>query len=436
VLPIRARVAAAALLACFGNGCARPKVPDPAAVTADVRERARAMEAGAAAVEVWLAEGLDESEAVALALARNPDFQADLTELGVTAASVSEVAQLRNPFLTLLLPWGPKQLEATLRWPIETLWLRPRRVAAARLDAEAIAQRLVANGLELAAQTRLAWADAALAQDRAPLVEETVAIRERIAEIAEQRLRIGESSPFETGAARDDRARALEDRARQKAQDEVARQRLGSMVGLPEGDFVVNAEGGDLSACTDAATLLTDARAARPELRAAELTVEGAAKRAGLTHLEALGLVAIADANQRGTRGFEAGPGFDVNIPLFHLGGAAHARGTAELVRARARLLALHQQVDREVREARTRVVEAREVMDAWDKVVAEREATLSAARARYEEGEEPLLVVLESQRQLGDARLRRAEVRAELRRARARLSRAVGHEPSCGGGT
>jgi cobalt-zinc-cadmium efflux system outer membrane protein len=396
-----------------------------------VRERTRAAEASAAAATEWLADGLDQDEAVALALARNPDFQADLAELGVSAAAVSEVAQFRNPALTLLLPWGPKQLEATVRWPIDALFLRPRRVAVAQLDAEAVAQRLVANGLELAAVARAAWADAALAEERAPLVEDTVALRQRISQIAEERMKIGEASAFETGLARDDRARSLEDAARQTAQREVARQRLGSLIGWPEGDFALG-RAGAADVCLDTPALLTEARAARPELRAAELTVEGWAGRAGLTRLEALGLTVVADANQKGSQGFEAGPGFDVNIPLFHLGGAVRQRALAELARARARLVALTQQVDREVREARTRVVEAQAVLAAWETVVQEREATLAGARARFDSGEEPLLIVLESQRQLGDARIRRADVRAELRRARARLARVVGHETSC----
>ena len=337
----RGPVICAALAALAGAACVRPQVPDPSVVSGAVRERTGAAEASAAAASEWLADGLDQGEAVALALARNPDFQADLAELGIAAAAVSEVAQLRNPALTLLLPWGPKQLEATVRWPIETLWLRPKRVAAAQLDAEAVAQRLVANGLELAAQARMAWADAVLAEERGPIVQETVGIRRRIAEIAEQRMEIGEASAFETGVTRDDRARSLEDAARQRAQEEVARQRLGSLIGLPEGDFRLGrAEGA--TACTDTPTLVADARAARPELRAAELTVEAAAKRAGLTHLEALGLTVVVDANQRGSEGFEAGPGFDMNVPLFHLGGAARQRALAELVRARARLLALH----------------------------------------------------------------------------------------------
>jgi outer membrane protein, heavy metal efflux system len=424
--------AGAAVAALVASACARPQVPDPANVSSVVRQKTGAAEASATAASEWLADGLDRGEAVALALSRNPDFQADLAELGIAAASVSEVAQLRNPALTLLLPWGPKQLEATVRWPIDTLWLRPKRVAAARLDAEAVAQRLVANGLELAAQARIAWADAALAEERAPLVAQTVGIRVRIAEIAEQRMAIGEASAFETGVARDDRARALEDHARQRAQKDVAWLRLGALIGLPEGDFTLRRDSTADTSCMDTRALLADARAARPELRAAELTVEAAARRAGLTHLEALGLVAVVDANQKGSEGFEAGPGFDVNIPLFHLGGAARQRALAELARGRARLAALHQQVDREVREAHARVIEAEGVRKAWDGVVREREVTLTAARERHQAGEEPLLVVLEAERQLGDARVRRAEVWAELLRARARLARAVGHETAC----
>ena len=130
-------------------------------------------------------------------------------------------------------------------------------------------------------------------------------------------------------------------------------------------------------ACLDVAILLQEARAARPELRGAELTVEAAAGRAGVSRLEAIGLVAILDANQKGIEGFEAGPGFEVQLPLFHLGGAAQQRAEAELVRARARLLALHQQVELEVRDARTRLIEAEAVLAAWEEVVATREDDL-----------------------------------------------------------
>jgi outer membrane protein TolC len=79
-------------------------------------------------------------------------------------------------------------------------------------------------------------------------------------------------------------------------------------------------------------------------------------------------------------------------------------------------------------------LIEAEAVLATWEEVVAARGDDLRLARARHETGEDPLLVVFESERLLADARLRRADTHAERRKARARLARAVGREPTCGG--
>ena len=55
------------------------------------------------------------------------------------------------PILSLLFPFGPKQLEFTLQYPFEVLWQRPARVDAARLNAQAIGERLVWDALSLVA---------------------------------------------------------------------------------------------------------------------------------------------------------------------------------------------------------------------------------------------------------------------------------------------
>jgi len=95
---------------------------------------------------VALEDGLGEDEAVATALWNNPRFQADLTALGFARADLAEAGLLRNPVLSLLFPWGPKQLEATLGFPVEFLWQRPRRMAVARLGLDVVAENLVQNG--------------------------------------------------------------------------------------------------------------------------------------------------------------------------------------------------------------------------------------------------------------------------------------------------
>ena len=82
-------------------------------------------------------DGLTQDEAVAIALWNSPTFLVNLADLGIARADVAQAGLLRNPVFSLLLPWGPKQLEATLRWPIDALWQRPRRLAAARVSADA-----------------------------------------------------------------------------------------------------------------------------------------------------------------------------------------------------------------------------------------------------------------------------------------------------------
>src|SRR6185503_6437187 len=117
-------------------------------------------------------DGLTEDEAVAVALWNNAAFQADLTALGFARADLIEAGQLRNPILTLLLPWGPKQLEFTAGFPLEVFWQRPRRVAAAKIDFERVAESLVQTGLNLVRDVRVAYADVALADDRARIASE------------------------------------------------------------------------------------------------------------------------------------------------------------------------------------------------------------------------------------------------------------------------
>src|SRR5262245_35524350 len=108
---------------------------------------------------VVLEDGLTSDEAVAIALWNSPSFQVPLADLGLARADLVEAGMLRNPVLSLLFPWGPKQFEWTLQFPFDALWQRPRRVAAAQLNLDSVSQRLVWDGLTLVADVRNAFAD-------------------------------------------------------------------------------------------------------------------------------------------------------------------------------------------------------------------------------------------------------------------------------------
>ena len=117
-------------------------------------------------------------------------------------------ASSHNPIFSILFPLGPEQLEFTLTWPIEALWQRPRRVAAAQLDVARTAERLVQGGLDIVRDVRLAYADALLEEERARLAAESRDVRGKIAAIADVQLRVGDMSPLEAATVQVEAARA------------------------------------------------------------------------------------------------------------------------------------------------------------------------------------------------------------------------------------
>ena len=109
--------------------------------------------------DVSLADGLTANGAVAIALWNNAQFQADLVDLGFARADLIDAGLLRNPVLSLLFPLGPKQLEATLNLPVDFFWQRPKRVAAAKLNAEQVADTLIQHGLNLVRDVMISYTE-------------------------------------------------------------------------------------------------------------------------------------------------------------------------------------------------------------------------------------------------------------------------------------
>jgi cobalt-zinc-cadmium efflux system outer membrane protein len=207
---------------------------------------------------VSIDDGLDADEAVAIALWNNAAFQEALAELGFSRAEVVQAGLLANPVLSVLFPLGPKQLEFTATFPLEALWLRPRRVELAETEPKRVAERLVQNRLDLIRDVRVAFAELERSDKRVRLAREAAELSGRLAELADARLRAGDASPFEISTARIDAQRAREDLTRLRHDAAIARERLRALLGpaLPDGDFkIVESQQGDLELGVEPAAL-------------------------------------------------------------------------------------------------------------------------------------------------------------------------------------
>lgn len=317
-------------MACATSGASvQPSVADQirSATGAEVRLEGAPTPGVPAGVRVD--DGLSRDEAVAVALWNNASFQVAVSQLGFARADLVEAGMITNPVFSLLFPVGPKQLEWTLRWPVEVLWERPKRVKAATLSFEAAASSLVQSGLDLALAVRLAYADLALAIDRQQLAADTSAALERIDTLTQSRVAAGDIAELDARAARVDAARGAQDVARARHDITIARERLRLLLGLAPEDRALDTlqalPPADL--CGAAPDLLKQALAARPDLRAAELAVEAAGARLGWEKSKILTLTAVLDANGKGVDGYEMGPGIDLVVPLFSRNQGGRARG-------------------------------------------------------------------------------------------------------------
>ena len=314
-------------------------------------------------------DGLTSQEAVAIALWNSPSFQATLADLGIARADLAEAGLLRNPIFSLLFPWGPKQLEWTLQFPIDALWQRPRRVAAAQLNAQAVGERLVWDALTLVAQTRTAHAEALIADRRLQLTIEITDLVQRLTGITEARLRAGDISELEARSARSDAARVQVVRRAVSAigiSPVLRWPRPSDSIWSASSSRPVPGEVVDPTACGTEAARLEDALASRPDVRAAEIGIEAAAQRARWERSRVVTLLGILDANGQGDEGFELGPGVGLDVPLFSRNQGGIGRADADVERASRQYAAVRAQVVSDVRSAAVRVQQAEQAISTW----------------------------------------------------------------------
>ena len=374
---------------------------------------------------------LSDDEAVSIALANNHGFQELLSDLDISEAERIQASQLTNPTLAVLFPLGPKQLEFSSKFPVEALWLRPEREAAAKLNTDAVIHRLEQDGLNLSRDVKIACTDLRLAERRVELTKADAELLERLAKLADARLQAGDISELELNSAEADSLRGRIDRERAHGDVTAAREKLRNLLGLSLSE---SAAALSLSPAPQLKPLREDddalvqrALAARPDLRAAEVAIESEGRRVGLAKKEIWALTAVFDANGDASN-FEAGPGLELALPIFHQNQGARALADARFRKATHRYAALRDQIAMEVRQASARYRQAtKNHQSLRDELLPALEQGIEQAERAWSGGEVPYLFVLEASRRVQEGRAREVEAEATSQQAAAELERSLG---------
>jgi cobalt-zinc-cadmium efflux system outer membrane protein len=433
------RTCCAIAIAGLAISCATAQAPDRVRVSTGITERTHIDANGlpgdhrewTAPPGASLADGLSIDEAVSIALWNNTDFQLALASLGLARADLIDAGLLKNPVFSLLFPWGPKQLEFTLTWPIDALWQRPKRIEDARLNAEATAEQLVSHGLRLVADVRLAFFEVLVADRRLALAAEQATVAAEAARISQGRLRAGDISEFEARLADADAVRLEAARLTRVTGRDLAVVRLRALLGLmPDASAFTLVEPTAVTAdsCDTGPELLKSALAARPEVRAAELQIDAAGARVGLEKARIVAITASLDANARGTQGFEMGPGVGVEVPILSQNQGGKARATAQLEQAARRYVAVRNSIATEVALATVALAEARDTARLLgDDVVASLATARRQSESLFKAGEISLLDLLQTRQRLIDVDTTRADAAFGVNRAIVQLEQAIG---------
>lgn len=408
----------------YGNLESRTGLATPPAIDADSR----------LPYGIRLTDELGENEAVLLALWQNAAFQEALTDLGIARGDLIQAGLLPNPEIVYLFGMPDKPFRYLAEVPLEALWLRPIRKAAASRETHRVAERLTQLGLDLIRDTRQAYADAVLARGRLRIGEDAIKVRGEVARLAEVRLKAGDASVQEAATARIDADQALQDLSRLRYDVRIADERLRQLLGLGECpdplrlDATPPPERHDLQR----EPLVKEATESRPDALAAEQSLAAANERLRLAKIGWVRFLGIADATSGTRTGHELGPGVRMTLPILNWNQGSIARAQAEAEKADRLRKTVHDQIVADVNIAHHRYAQARDELQVLDqRVRPEVELAIRRAEAAYKEGNTPYVVVLETTRQYLDTRIRREQLLAELRRAWADLERGVGRRLS-----
>jgi cobalt-zinc-cadmium efflux system outer membrane protein len=377
-----------------------------------------------------LEDGLAEEEAVLIALWNNAFFQETLVDLDLAASDLVQAGLLPNPEIVYFFPASDKPFKYAIDFPLEALWLRPIRIAAAERESQRACQRLAQAGLDLIRDTRQAYADALVAHGQVKVAEEALQLRNRIAKVATARVEAGEASPQESSVAEIDVDIAAQALARMRYDVGIAEERLRNLLGIAGERHPLRLVDAlpPVTRQLDADVLAQEAVATRPDMVAAEIAVSAADARVRLAEVSWFRVLGILDATSGRKTGHEFSPAFRATIPIFNWNGGLILRAEAERERAVRQQRTVHDRIMLEVHQAHLRYEQASEELQVLeDRVMPEVETGIRRAEAAFREGDAPYLVVLQASQQLLNSLARREQLHGELRRTWAELERSVG---------
>lgn len=379
---------------------------------------------------VVLSDGLSDDEAVDVALWNNASLQMSMAQLGMAQADLTTAGALPNPVLGLLFPGSPAHYEATLSLPIDLL-TRHARVSAAKEEVERVAAMMVADGMALAREVRIAHAEAIASEQKYQLLQEQMVVVADLLRIATVQVETGKIDKQSLATQRAQQAELSVMVAQAEHAVMAARYRLHELLGLDVATIALNLTltPGTLSdmAVAELDVMLHTALESRPEIKANEADIERAGYQDKWERNKLLNLIAELKLVQTDS-GRNTSPGAQMELPLFNQNQGGRSHASAELDRAVQSFVVTQQAIRREVSTARASYLAASQSHTLLkDTVLPALQAELDLSREANTLGNQSYWQLAQVQSRYLQAQVRLVDAQLAVQRAHVKLIHSVG---------
>src|SRR5687767_9059119 len=311
-------------------------------------------------VKELLAKPFGPTEAVQVALLKNPGLQATYAEVGIAEADLVQASRWRGPtFSFARLRRGDEiETERGVFFDVLGLLTIPLSTRASESRLQATQNRAAGEALRLALDTRKAWFQAVAAQEGAKYMAQVKESAETSAELARRMAEVGNFPKLTLAREQAFYAETTSQLARARHNATAARERLSRLMGLWGEDlaFQLPERLPELpkTAREGGADLEGQALAQRLDVQSARSDTESLARSLGLTKatrfvsLLEFGLHNNSETGKENQRGWE----IEIGIPLFDWGDARMARAERLYMQSVNRAVETALQARSEVREA------------------------------------------------------------------------------------
>ena len=370
--------------------------------------------------------------ALELAASRNLDLAAARRQRAIREAQVRVARQWANPAVGFEVTKDSPHENLTFDFPLPLGGVRGRQIALAKeeltladLDEKA-AMRMLRRNL------RQAFYGVLGADERVRLAEDVLALVQRTREATVARFEEGASPRLDVLAADLGLARAQSDLAMARSTRTSALAALNAVLNQAPGQAV--AVTGDLAEAPPSpefARAMTLAAASNGDLLAAEREAAVEERRLSLIRAERVPQPTVTfglPMNAPGEFSVGAAVGVSMNVPLFNRSQGEIAQSQAVIDQIHARRDAARRTVESAVFGALARIEAQRARVESFRTRVIPAATELAAlAEESYKAGRSPLLVLIEAQRSLRDAKRDYLDALEEFQSALADLEEVIG---------